>query len=211
MMRTRLRGAGLPVLELWDVTDDPIDICVGIDHRAVGQAMGAQLVRLGYRRPAYVGIPPGRDLRAEKRLAGLTAAFAAADIAVTDIRVDAAPSFEAGRDGTKTVLAQALRPDVLYYLNDHLAFGGLMACEAAGVDVPGEIGIAGFNGLNINNVLPRQLTTSVTPRALMGRTAARTLVAAIRGVRTERHVAMPVPIEHGATTRSRLTARDPAA
>ncbi|MEO1493375.1 MAG: LacI family DNA-binding transcriptional regulator [Pseudomonadota bacterium] len=210
-VRARLRGAGLPVLELWDVTDDPIDLCVGIDHRAVGQDMGEHLLRLGYRAPAYIGIPPGRDPRAEKRLAGLMVAFAGAGIDVQVIRVDAAPSFEAGRDGTMDVLRQPERPDVVCYLNDHLAFGGAMACEAAGVDVPDQIGIAGFNGLNINNVLPRRLTTAVTPRALMGKTAARLLVAAIRGVRTDRRIAMPVPIHAGATTLPRLTVRGPAA
>ena len=204
-VRARLRGAGLPVMQLWDVTADPIDLCVGIDHGTVGYDMGAYLVRLGYRAPNYIGTPAGRDPRAEKRLAGLRAAFAEAGILVDDIRMDAAPSFEAGHDGAVRALAQEPRPDVLCFLNDHLAFGGLMACEAAGLSVPAGIGIAGFNGLNINNVLPRQLTTSVTPRALMGKTAARMLVAAVRGVRAETRVVMPAGVEVGATTRAQLT------
>ncbi|MEM9814406.1 MAG: LacI family DNA-binding transcriptional regulator [Pseudomonadota bacterium] len=201
----RLRWAGMPVLQLWDVTDDPIDLNVGIDHRAVGHDLGQHLLRLGYRTPVYIATPPGRDPRAEKRLAGLAAAFAEDGVAMGEVRVSAAPSFEAGRDGAVRALALHPRPDVLCFLNDHLAFGGLMACEAAGVSVPGSIGIAGFNGLNINNVLNRRLTTSVTPRALMGKTAARMLVAAMRGVRAETRVAMPVRIEPGQTTAPRLT------
>ena len=209
--RERLDACSMPVLELWDLADTPIDLNVGIDHRAVGYDMGSHLRRLGYRAPAYIGITSGRDPRAEKRLAGLVEGFAAEDVPLTEIRMDAAPSFEAGRDGACEALSCSPRPDVLCFLNDHLAFGGLMACEAAGIEVPRDVGIVGFNGLNINNVLPRRLTTSITPRALMGKTAARMLVAAIRGVRTERRVAMPVPVAQGATTRPLLTARGPAA
>ncbi|MEM1345779.1 MAG: LacI family DNA-binding transcriptional regulator [Pseudomonadota bacterium] len=208
-VRARLAGAGVPVLEIWDVTetpaDAPIDMCIGVDHRDIGQAMGRHLLGEGYRAPAWIGITAGRDPRAEKRRAGLAAAFGAEGVALADVRVDAPPSFEAGRDGALAALSRKPRPDVLCFLNDHLAFGGLMACESAGVGVPAEIGITGFNGLAINAVLPRRLTTSATPRKLMGKTAARLLVAAMRGVRTERRIVMPAPIEPGATTRAQLT------
>jgi len=143
-------------------------------------------------------------------MAGLVAAFADEGVELTPVRVDATPSFEAGRDGTLAAFDLTPRPDVLCFLNDHLAFGGLMACDVAGISVPKDIGIAGFNGLNITNVLPRALTTSVTPRTLMGKAAARMLVAAVRGVRTETRITMPVRIEAGATTRPRLTKAAPA-
>ncbi|MEM0989187.1 MAG: LacI family DNA-binding transcriptional regulator [Pseudomonadota bacterium] len=208
--RSLLRSAGIPVMELWDVTDDPIDMCVGLDHRLVGFDLGAHLLRLGYRRPAYIGIAPGRDWRSEKRRDGIADAFREAGLPLEPIHVDAAPSFEAGYEGVLQALALTTRPDVLCFLNDHLAFGGLMACEAEGLDVPRDIGVAGFNGLNITNVLPRRLTTSATPRALMGKTAARMLVAAVRGVRTERRVVMPVALEEGATTRPQLTSTLPS-
>ncbi|MEM9144874.1 MAG: LacI family DNA-binding transcriptional regulator [Pseudomonadota bacterium] len=204
--RARLESAGIPVLEIWDVTPRPIDLCVGIDHRAAGAAMGRHLAGLGYRRPAYIGIRPGRDPRAEKRAAGLAEAFAEHGVALAQQRVDGPPSFETGHIGARRALARSPRPDVLYFLNDHLAFGGLMACEAAGLSVPGDIGVAGFNGLNINDVLPRRLTTSETPREQMGKTAARLLVAAIRGVRPEPCLAMPVALAPGATTRAILRA-----
>lgn len=209
-VRERLRGADMPVMELWDVSEVPLDLSVGIDHRQVGRDMGRHLFGLGYRNPCYVGITAGRDPRAEKRMTGLSDVYAAEGLGLLEIRIDGAPSFEAGRDGALAALEQAPRPDVLCFLNDHLAFGGLMACEATGLTVPGDIGIAGFNGLNINNVLPRRLTTSVTPRALMGKSAARMLVAAVRGVRSETRIAMPVLIEPGQTTAPRLTRDQPA-
>ncbi|MEL6477131.1 MAG: LacI family DNA-binding transcriptional regulator [Pseudomonadota bacterium] len=208
--RALLRATGMPVMEVWDTAKDPIDLCVGIDHHVIGREMGAHLALLGYRNPAWIGITAGRDPRAEKRRAGLADAFAQVHARLIEIRSDAAPSFEAGYDGARAALRHDPRPDVLCFLNDHLAFGGMMGCEDAGLSVPADIGIAGFNGLNINNVLPRRLTTSVTPRALMGKTAARMLVAAIRGVRGETRVEMPVRVEPGQTTRPRLTSDRPA-
>lgn len=205
--RERLAAARIPVLEIWDVDPNPIDLCVGIDHRAAGLDMGRHLALLGYRSPAYVGVPHGRDPRAEKRIAGLRDAFGevGANLA-PEIRVDGSPSFESGRLGAKQALEQAVpRPDVICFLNDHMAFGGMMACEAQGLEIPGKIGIVGFNGLNINAVLPKRLTTSITPRKLMGATGARQLVARILGATTERLVQMPVELMAGETTRPRLS------
>ena len=68
--------------------------------------------------------------------------------------------------------------------------------------VPDDIGIVGFNSLNINLVLPRRITTSVTPRTQMGATGARMLVAKISGARTEQKILMPVDILDGDTTRN---------
>lgn len=210
-VRERLRSAEITVMELWDVTESPIDLCVGLDHRDAGLQMGQHLIDQGYRNPAYIGITKGRDPRAEKRMQGVADAFGKNGMDLNVIRTEAAPSFEAGYDGVMRALALPSRPDVFYFLNDHLAVGGLMACDTAGLEVPGEMGIAGFNGLNINNVLPRRLTTSITPRALMGKTAARMLVAALRGVRTEHKITMPVTIDPGATTGPKLTGSKPSA
>lgn len=208
--RAKLRASGIPTLEIWDHTDDPIDLCVGFDHLAAGHHMGQFLAGLGYRRPAYVGVEQGRDPRAEKRYEGLCEAFREIGSDVTpNARVPSLPSFEGGRLGTEQVLSESMEPpDVIYYLNDHMAFGGMMTCEQRGLRVPQHVGIVGFNGLNINTVLPKPLTTSVTPRTLMGTTGARLLVAKIRGAKTERSVIMPVELFEGGTTRRQQGATD---
>ncbi|MEM7445272.1 MAG: substrate-binding domain-containing protein [Pseudomonadota bacterium] len=207
----RLGSAGIPVMEVWDTSSHAIDLCVGINHRAAGYDMGRHLVELGYRSPTYIGITAGRDTRSEKRIAGMRAAFGEANLALAEIRIDARPSFEAGHAGAIKALARTSAPDVMCFLNDHLAFGGLTACDSAGVAVPGQIGIVGFNDLNINNVLRPRLTTSSTPRTQMGQTAALTLVAAIKGVRGDTRIVMPVDLLDGATTRPQLTSPEPPA
>ena len=200
-VRARLLEAKIPTVEFWDVTDEPIDLCIGLDHHAAGADLGRYLADLGYRRPAYVGIAKGRDLRSEKRAAGLKAAFAEVGARLRRVRVNGPPSFETGKIGAEKALGLTPRPDVLCFLNDHLAFGGLTGCQSLGIAVPEEIGLAGFNDLNINNVLPRRMTTIRTPRMRMGQTSARLLVAALGGVRTETRVVLPVELVTGETTR----------
>ncbi|MEM8915076.1 MAG: LacI family DNA-binding transcriptional regulator, partial [Pseudomonadota bacterium] len=201
--RSKLAEARIPVLEIWDHSDEPIDLCVGINHNLAGYEMGQYLLNLGYRRPAYVGVEHNRDRRAEGRFDGLQKAFAEAGVAlVTNTRIASRPSFEAGLAGVERVLNEADEPpDIIYFLNDHMAFGGMMACERYGLPVPERVAIVGFNGLNINAVLRKKITTSVTPRHQMGAKAAQMIVAKIFGARTDRHVQMPVEIFAGQTTR----------
>ena len=71
-----------------------------------------------------------------------------------------------------------------------------------GMDVPGDIGIAGFNDLVLNAVLPLRLTTVRTPRRAMGVQGARALIARIHGVVQERSVVLPSELVPGATTRT---------
>lgn len=203
VVRARLQAARIPTLEIWDVTAEPIDLCVGVDHQQAGRMLGEYLVACGYARPAFVGVPLGRDPRADKRLAGIDSAFAEAGHPPSDVvRIDRRAAFEAGKIGTITLLDRdGPPPDVICYLNDHLAFGGLSACTARGLSVPGDIGIAGFNGLEINSVLPSPLTTVITPRKQMGAVGARNLVARINGAKIERCTILPTELAPGATTR----------
>ena len=78
----------------------------------------------------------------------------------------------------------------------------MMAAARMGLDVPGDIGIAGFNHLDLNTVLPLELTTVRTPRRAMGVQGARALIARIHGVVQERVVALPCELVPGATVRA---------
>ncbi len=203
--RRVLRRSPMPVLELWDYTQTPIDMVVGIDHFAAGLDMGRALVERGYTRPAWIGAEAGYDSRAEQRLDGFTHAFTdAGNAAPIIIPLPRPHSFEGGQAGARRALerrSEIERPDVLYCLNDYIAFGALVECEAHGLTIPGDIGIAGFNDLSLNRVLPSPITTSRTPRRMMGEEGARMLVGRILGVPAPPPCPMPVDIVMGATTR----------
>lgn len=198
--RSRLKMEGRPVLEIWDISEEPIDVCVGVDHFAAGYDMGREMAARGYRRPGFVSAAGVRDTCAARRRDGFAKALAEAGGAGLKRFVEGGRSqFESGFAGAGAAFAADV--DILYFLNDHLAFGGLMAADAHGVSCPDEIGIVGFNDLRLNKVLPRPLTTTITPRKVMGATAARRLVARINGAATPPVTCLPVEISLGATTR----------
>jgi LacI family transcriptional regulator, gluconate utilization system Gnt-I transcriptional repressor len=187
-----------PIVEVWDWRPDPIDICVGIDHLEAGFQLGTHIRGLGYRRPSFIGAPEGRDARAERRLAGLTKAF---DTGLNVSQPTQANAFEAGLAAGQAVLSAKTPPDVIFCLNDHVAFGALSACTMAGLDVPGDIGLVGFNGLPLASVLPVPLTTMKTPRREMGVMAARALLAKRNGITDNLSRRMGCSLVPGATTR----------
>jgi LacI family transcriptional regulator, gluconate utilization system Gnt-I transcriptional repressor len=201
-VREQLRQAGVPTLEIWDVCDDPIDICVGVDHYESGKNLAKHLLQLGYRRPAFIGVDYMRDARAEKRLLGIQDVFQAAGCnEVRVIRGQKQASFEAGMLATLTLLkSRDARPDCVCYLNDHMAFGGLTTCESHGLNVPRDIGIVGFNNLGINLVLSKALTTMMTPRLLIGSLGAQQLLARIHGAKVDRCRTIATTLVAGMTT-----------
>jgi LacI family gluconate utilization system Gnt-I transcriptional repressor len=54
-------------------------------------------------------------------------------------------------------------------------------CAAKGVQVPEDIGIAGWGGMEAASILPKRLTTTIVPTAKLGKAAAEALVSRLRG------------------------------
>ena len=73
---------------------------------------------------------------------------------------------------TEAILKRTPTVDFLYYSNDMIGAGGLLYCLENGLDVPGKIGLAGFNGVELLDGLPRKLATMDACRLEIGRRAA---------------------------------------
>lgn len=79
---------------------------------------------------------------------------------------------------TKEMLERSPDLDFLYYSNDMIGAGGLLHLLDAGIDVPGQIGLAGFNGVELLAGLPRQLATTDACRHEIGVAAAKIVLNA---------------------------------
>lgn len=179
--RAMLADAALPIVEIMDIDIDPIDMTVGISHHGAGRAIARHLLTRGHEDLAFIGHDLSRDHRARARLDGLRAELAAAGRGFRTIRLRAcASSVALGADMTRHLLARA-RPRVICYANDDMAIGGVFACQAAGLAIPGDIAVTGFNGLDIGQAMPAPLTTIGTRRQEIGRVAAERLIARLDG------------------------------
>jgi LacI family gluconate utilization system Gnt-I transcriptional repressor len=177
-----LHNAGMPVVEIWDLTTSPIDMSVGFSHYDCGVEIGQFLVRKGRRRAGYVGASSRADVMGQARVEGFSAALALAGHPLVDreVLLDS-PGFYAGYYGLETLLARRPHLDVVYFHNDEMAIGGLAYCQQRGIRVPEDLGIVGWGGMEAASVLPRRLTTTVVPTTLIGKQAAEALVARLKG------------------------------
>lgn len=168
-----LRAAGIPIVEIMDVDGEAVDSVVGISHRRAGREMARAIIEAGYRRIGFLGSNMPHDHRARKRHEGFCAALAEAGLALEDQEFYGGGSaLLKGREMTADMLARSPGLDFLYYSNDMIGAGGLLYCLQQGYEVPGALGLAGFNGLELLDGLPVRLATMDACRREIGRRAA---------------------------------------
>jgi LacI family transcriptional regulator, gluconate utilization system Gnt-I transcriptional repressor len=176
--RAMLAQAGIPIVEIMDIDGDAIDSAVGISHNRAGRQMAEAIIAAGYRKIAFLGTMMPHDHRARKRLHGFEEALAKSGLALVDREFYSGGSaLLKGREMTETVLNRTPDVDFLYYSNDMIGAGGLLYCLDKGIDVPGKVGLAGFNGVELLDGLPRRLATMDACRLEIGRRAAEIIAA----------------------------------
>ncbi|MEM9780059.1 MAG: LacI family DNA-binding transcriptional regulator, partial [Pseudomonadota bacterium] len=195
-----IKSAAVPIVEIWDLNTSPIDMSVGFSHFDSGHEMGQFLVQRGYRRIGYVGALAGVSSTGGTRLEGFKAALNAAGVplAAAEVLHDS-PGFYAGYYGLETLLAREASLDAVYFNNDEMAIGGIAYAQAAGISVPGDLGIAGWGGMEASSILPQRLTTTVVPATNIGMEAAKGLVARLRGEVSSDVVVLPTRLAPGET------------
>lgn len=170
--RRMLIQSDIRVVEMMDIDAVPIDIAVGMSHRRAGYATGRYLVGRGYRRFGYAGHDWNADRRARLRYEGLVDALRDAGLTIAAEAIAEAPSsVGVGKEMTARLCTHEPRLDVIVYSNDDMAVGGIFHCMGAGITLPDQLAIFGFNGLDIGRELPQPLSTIRSNRFLIGRTA----------------------------------------
>jgi LacI family transcriptional regulator len=144
LMNTRLAGT---------------DYCaLSVDNDGGARMMVEHLLSLGHRRIVFIQGPPGnRD--ASQRELGYRESLVrhAPDSPVAMLRGDF--SEESGYRAGQQVLAMRPRPDAVFAANDMMAIGCMAALREAGIDVPGDIAVSGFDDVPMARYVTPPLTT----------------------------------------------------
>ncbi|MDR9426607.1 MAG: LacI family DNA-binding transcriptional regulator [Salibaculum sp.] len=202
--RAMLERSGLPIVEIMDTDGEAVDANVGISHRRAGRLMGEAIVEAGYKKIGFLGTKMPLDHRARKRFEGLTRALAGHGIEIADQEFYSGGSALAkGREMTQAMLARRPDLDFLYYSNDMIGAGGLLYLREKGVDIPGQIGLAGFNGVELLDGLPLRLATMDACRADIGEAAARIIADRNSGAISQggQHIELEPKLAPGDTLR----------
>ena len=198
--RAMMRNADVPIVEIMDLDGDPIDAIVGVSQRRAGREMAEAIIAEGYRKIGFMGTNMPLDHRARKRFEGFSEALAKAGIEIADQEFYSGGSaLVKGREMTATILKRSPDLDFLYYSNDMIGAGGLLYCLANGIDVPGQVGLAGFNGVELLNGLPKQLATMDAERHKIGRAAAEIIAARALGQDAPQRVELTPRLQFGET------------
>jgi len=80
-------------------------------------------------------------------------------------------SFDAGRVAMETLLRADERPDAVFAVSDTLAAGALLAIAQAGLTMPDDIAVVGFDGTPLAEMVSPQLSTVAQPSLQIGRKA----------------------------------------
>jgi LacI family transcriptional regulator, galactose operon repressor len=186
----RLHTRGMPLVLLARPQLAGID-SVKADNTGSAEQLAAHVLAQGARRLTLVGDPAmAPDLGERWAAVGRVAA----EQAGTTVTTVATPVFDeaAGRAVARTALAGTL-PDAFVCANDEVALGVLGALGAAGVDVPGQVLVTGWD--DIMAARYAGLTTVRQPMRELGGTAARLLDEVITAGRAEpRHVVLPTEL-----------------
>lgn len=183
----------LPVILLSCQARDDDHRVIAIDNAGGAQAMVQHLITLGHRRIAMVKGEEGHFDTAE-RLQGYRRALVEAGI-TPDPQYEVQGDFSeaSGHRAVRGLLALRERPTAIFCANDSMAIGGLSAAADAGLRVPADITVVGFDDIPLATYLSPPLTSVHVPIFEMGERAASRLIAALKGEGTSecRHERLP--------------------
>ena len=179
--RELIERSGVPCVHLMEAAGQPGLHGVGFSQQDAGAAMTRHLLGRGRRRIVFAAAQ--LDPRTMQRLAGWRQELEAAGCYEPVLEwLDPAPSsIGLGARLFERILARDPGVDAVFFNNDDLAQGALLAALRLGVEVPGRIAVAGFNDLAGSDQMLPPLTTVRTPRGEIGAAAARMLLALMAG------------------------------
>jgi LacI family transcriptional regulator len=171
-----LLNKDIPVVFFDRVTDCNGCISVVIDNYKAGYEATSHLIEQGCKRIVHIGGNLLRNVYSE-RFRGYKQALADNKIGFEqNLVIICDMSGRASIDASKKILRMLPRPDGIFTSNDATAVATMVELERAGVMIPDEIAVVGFNNEPISRVIKPNLTTVDYPARQIGEIAATSLI-----------------------------------
>jgi LacI family transcriptional regulator, gluconate utilization system Gnt-I transcriptional repressor len=169
-----LMRADIPIVEIWDRPEHPVNHAVGFSNYEVGRAAARYLISLGHERIGAIGSRIDgvqKDLRGESRLQGFTSVIREAGLA-SDLVIregDAPVSYDHGAKTLGLLLERAPDVEAVFAVSDISAVGALMECHRRGIKVPDELSLIGFGDFDIGRQCHPAISTIGVDASRIGR------------------------------------------
>lgn len=157
--------------------------CIGIDNHGEMTRMVRYLLGLGHRSFGVIAASHAHNDRIRLRIEAIRDTLAEEGIAVRPQHFKVVPQWTigCGREGMRAILAEDQRPTAVICTNDYLASGAVIEARAAGLVVPRDISVSGFDDNELASHIDPPLTTVHVPAAEMGKTIADYVIFTLDG------------------------------
>jgi len=176
-----LKNAGIPVVQMWDFPDHPVDRVVGFSNSDARKIMVQHLLDQGRSRLVFLGGDDTSDVRGAERRTGFVSAMQEANLDATRLINTGTPPVSMHQGAV--AMANALRnyPDIdgVICVSDLSAFGVLSECQRQGISVPDQIAIGGFGAYDISAESVPSISTVEVHSKTIGTMAAQAVLGAL--------------------------------
>ncbi|MEO0729099.1 MAG: LacI family DNA-binding transcriptional regulator [Pseudomonadota bacterium] len=168
-----LASANVPIIQIWEIPKSPIQHVVGFSNFDAFRTLTTDLINAGYRRLVFLGELADEHTRGYERRRGFVAAMSAAGLDHT--RQFAACELPISAHAAARALPELTTqfPDVdgVVCVSDPAAFGVLTECKRRRIEIPDELGIAGFGDFDVSGLTVPTISTVTVDANAIGRTA----------------------------------------
>lgn len=179
--RKLLSASGVPVAEMFELYDDPLDINVGLSNFEAGAALARFLLAKGRRRIAYVIHSETDDSRMMGRYDGFRSVTdARPDIHVEPSRDPSSPG-QLNESVISSILTRVAGVDAVVCSGHQAAVTAICALRAQGIAVPSQVAVAGFGDSQASCWVQPTLTTVSYPMSGIGAKSGQLLLGRLRG------------------------------
>ncbi|MDV7105370.1 substrate-binding domain-containing protein [Vibrio sp. TH_r3] len=181
-----IKTTGVPVIEAMELPEKPIDMAVGLDHEAAAYFATQSILDSGKLNVAYFGAR--LDTRTQLRMAGYDRAMNERGARPIHILTEAHSSFTLGGELLDKALNEYPSIDGVLCTNDDIAVGVTIAAQQRGIRIPEQLGIVGYNALNIGKAISPQLNSIDIPIYKIGEKSAELLLEVLRGEEVQQKI-----------------------
>lgn len=180
--------AGFPLVVIGTIASRKVSQ-IDIDNRAAAAEAIGYLISLGHKDIGMIVHAPASYYAAAERLRGFRDALKEGGLQTRKEWVREANFTEAsGYKAMEEILALGRRPTAVFAGNDVVAYGAIQAVKDAGLAIPDDIAIVGFDDDIPSRYVNPPLTTVTNPAAGLGAEAARMIISLLKGQTTDPEV-----------------------
>lgn len=172
-----LEDRNIPYVVAWTAPTGASHAFVGFDNRAASRSLVTEALSFGHRQVACIYAPVKSNDRSRERLIGARDAFEEFDLSPDAIPViETEYAIQNGQNAFNRLIKADKPPTLIICGNDVLAVGVVQAAQTAGLRVPEDLSVIGFDDIELATVISPALTTVHVPHGEMGRLAAEALL-----------------------------------